>query len=82
MKTFTKPNVNLCMEERLPILKNLRDKCVTIISNNLDIYGACQHKTTFHIFPLALAIPFLTGERVRPLQGFQISVIEPVNGRF
>ena len=25
MKTFTKPNCNLCMEERLTILKNLRE---------------------------------------------------------
>ena len=29
MKTFTKPNCNLCMEERLTILKKLRDKRVT-----------------------------------------------------
>ena len=34
MKTFTKPNCNLCMQERLTILKNLRDKRVTVMSNN------------------------------------------------
>ena len=26
MKSFTKPNYNICMEERLNILKNIRDK--------------------------------------------------------
>ena len=34
MKTFTKPNCNLCMEERLTILKKLRDKRVTIMNKN------------------------------------------------
>ena len=33
MKTFTKPNFNLCMEECWTILKNLRDKRVTIMKN-------------------------------------------------
>ena len=47
MKTFTKPNCNLCMEERLTILKKLRDKRVTIMNKNSEIYGACRHKTTF-----------------------------------
>ena len=50
MKIFTKPNCNLCMEERLTILKKLRDKRVTIINKNSEIYGACQHKTCFHRF--------------------------------
>ena len=53
MKTFTEPNCNLCMEECLIILKKLRDKCVTIINKNLNIYGACQHKTTFRRFCLS-----------------------------
>ena len=39
MKKFTKPNYNLCMEEHLTILKKLRDKRVTIMNKNLDIYG-------------------------------------------
>ena len=39
METFTEPNFNLCMEERLTILKKLSDKRVTIINNNSDIYG-------------------------------------------
>ena len=50
MKTFTKPNCNICMEERLTILKKLRDKRVTIMNENSEIYGACQHKTCFHRF--------------------------------
>ena len=47
MKKITKPNYNLCMEERLMILKKLRDKCVTVMTNYSEIYGACRQKTTF-----------------------------------
>ena len=47
MKKFTKPNCNLCMQEHLKILKKLREKHVTVMNNNLEIYGACRHKTTF-----------------------------------
>ena len=50
MKTFTKPNCSLCMEERLSILKKLRDKRVTIMNKNSEIYGACRHKNCFHGF--------------------------------
>ena len=39
MKTFTKPNCNLCMEERLTILKKLREKRVTDMNKNSEIYG-------------------------------------------
>ena len=39
MKTFTKPNCNLSMGKRLTILKNLRDKRVTVMNNNSEIYG-------------------------------------------
>ena len=48
MKTFTERNCNLCMQERLTILKNLCDKRVTVVNKNPEIYGACRHKTTFH----------------------------------
>ena len=48
MKTFKKLNCNLCMEGRLTIPKKLRDKRVTIMNKNSEIYGACQHKKTFH----------------------------------
>ena len=50
MKTFTELNCNLCMEERLTILKKIRDKRVTVMNKNLEIYGACQNKITLHPF--------------------------------
>ena len=40
MKSFTKPNFNLCMEELLTILKKPCDNRVTIMKKNSDIYGA------------------------------------------
>ena len=52
MKTFTKPNSGLCMEECLTILKNLREKCVMVINNNLEIYRSCWYKTAFCRFCL------------------------------
>ena len=47
IKKFTKPNCNLCMEERFTILKNICDKRVIIMNKNSEIYGAYRHKTTF-----------------------------------
>ena len=61
MKKFTKPNCNLGMEERLTTLKNLRDRRVTIVNNNSEIYGACQRKTTFHRFFLSTDDPIFNG---------------------
>ena len=61
VKTFTKPNCNICMEERLTILKKLREKRVTIINKNSEIYGACRNKTCFHIFFLSTDDPVLNG---------------------
>ena len=49
------------LEERLTILKKLRYKRVTIMNKNLDIYGACQHKTTFHRFRLSTDDPVFNG---------------------
>ena len=57
MKSFTKPNFNLCMEEILTILKNLCDKHVTLIKKSSDIYGTFRHKTTFHPFFLGTDNP-------------------------
>ena len=57
MKSLTKPNLNLCTEERLTILKKLRDKNVTLLNKNSAIYGACRHKTTFHRFCLSTDDP-------------------------
>ena len=53
MKKFTKPNCNLCMQERLTILKMLRDKRVTAMNKKSEIYGACRHKTCFRQFFLS-----------------------------
>ena len=61
MKIFKKPNCNLCMEECLTILKKLREKCVTIMNKNLEIYGAFWHKTTFHRFCLSPDDPVFNG---------------------
>ena len=36
MKTFTKRNCNLCMQERLMILKKLCGKHVTVMNKSLD----------------------------------------------
>ena len=48
MNTFTKTNCNLCMEERLTILKKICDKRVTVMNKNSEMYGDLRHKTTFH----------------------------------
>ena len=61
IKTFTKPNCNICMEERLTILKKICDKRVTVMNKNLDIYGAFRHKTTFHQFCLSTDAPVFNG---------------------
>ena len=61
MKKITKSNYNLCIEERLTIIKNLRDKRVTIMKKNSEIYGACRHKTTFHPFFLSTDDPVFNG---------------------
>ena len=61
IKHFTKPNCNLCMQECLTILKKLHDKCATVMNKNLEIYGACRHKTTFHRFCLSTDDPVFNG---------------------
>ena len=47
IKSFTKPNINLCIEERLTIKKGLRDKKITLTKANLEVYGAFRHKKQF-----------------------------------
>ena len=61
MEKFTKINCNLCMQERLTILKNLCDKRVTVMKKNSGIYGACWHKTTFHRFCISTDDPVFNG---------------------
>ena len=50
MKSCTKPNFNLCMEEHLNTIKKLCDKHVTLMNQNSDIYGALKRKNTFRPF--------------------------------
>ena len=57
IETFTRSNCNPCMQERLMILKKLCDKRVTVMNKNLEIYGACRHKTTFFQFCLSTDDP-------------------------
>ena len=61
MKTFTKPNCNQYIQERLIILKKLRDKRATVMNKDSEIYGACRHKTTFHRFWLITDDPVFNG---------------------
>ena len=44
MQTFTKPNCNLRMQERLTILKKLRGKRGKVMDKNPDIHGAASTK--------------------------------------
>ena len=37
MKIFTKSDCNICMQERLTILKKIGDKRVTVMNSNLEI---------------------------------------------
>ena len=48
MKTVTKPNCNQFIEERLTIHKNICEKCVTIMNNNSEVYGAFRQTTTVY----------------------------------
>ena len=52
IKIFTKPNYNLCMQERLIILKKLCDQRITVMNKNMEIYKACQNNKTVHLFSL------------------------------
>ena len=61
MKTFTKPNYNLCMKELLTILKKVRDKCATIMNKNSETYGVCRYKTTFRRVFLSTDDPVFNG---------------------
>ena len=61
MKTFTKSNCDICMQECLTILKKLREKRITVMNKNLEIYGACRHKATFHQFCLSTDDPVFNG---------------------
>ena len=49
------------MQERLTILKMIRDKRVTVMNKNSEIYGAFRHKTYFHRFCLSTDDPVFNG---------------------
>ena len=61
MEAFMKPNCNICMQEHLTIIKNIREKRVTVMNNNSYIYGAYWHRTTFHQFCLSTDDPVFNG---------------------
>ena len=61
MNKFKKPNRNICTEELLMIPKNLHVKHTTVMNKNLEIYGACRHKTTSHQFLLSTDDPVFSG---------------------
>jgi hypothetical protein len=50
MKLFGKLNCSLCMQERIKILRTIRQEEWKIINKKNEIYGACRHKTRFHRF--------------------------------
>ena len=39
IKSFVKTNYNICLEERLTILKKICDKRVTLMNKNSEVYG-------------------------------------------
>ena len=61
MKTFTKLNYILCMEECPTIFKNIRDTRVTIMNNNFEIYWAYWNKATFRQICLSTDDPVFNG---------------------
>ena len=61
MKTFRKPNCNLCMNKCLTILKKLCEKFIVVMNKNSEIYWACRHKATFHRFCLSTDDPVFNG---------------------
>ena len=51
IKLFTKPNCNLCMEERLIILKSIRDKNVTPMNKIRTYIGVTAQNNFPSILP-------------------------------
>ena len=48
IKTLTEVNSSLCVDKCFTILKNLCDRCVTLMNKKLDVYEAYRHKTNFN----------------------------------
>ena len=47
-KSFSKLNCNLCMKERLEILKAMKQQPKKLINSCNELYGACRHRPVFH----------------------------------
>ena len=51
MEYYIKLNYNLCMEERLTILKNICEKNITLMNKIVDIRGLSAQNNSPYIFP-------------------------------
>ena len=70
MKTFTKPNYNLCTERRLKSLKRYVTNATQLGTIIWRFMGTAGTKRLSIDFSSALMIKFLRGKGVRPLKGF------------
>ena len=61
MKTFTKPYSNLCMKERLTILKNLRENAPQLWMRTEIYMGPAGKKTILYWFLLSTDDPVFNG---------------------
>ena len=52
MKSFGHLSCQLCMAERLAILKKAKEEPDKLINSRLEIYGSCRHKTRFHRYTM------------------------------
>ena len=64
------------------IPRNLRDKCITLMKKNLEIYEAYYHKTMLHQFGISTDDPVERMKRLECTTYFQTLGFENVNGCF
>ena len=67
MKTFSKPNCNLCMDKCLKTLKKLRDKHVMVMNKKFYIQGL-PAQNNFHQFLLS------TDDIVKRMKGLGFTI--------
>ena len=73
VKSFAKLKCSLCMKERLEILKALGDNSEKrLINSNNELYGACRHKSKFHMFTTTTNSS--TDDGLNPEKGIKFSV--------
>ena len=70
------------MYECIMQFKKIRDKNVTLMDNNLEIYGACRHKSTFRQFFLSTDDTALWEKGVSHKTDFQTLGFKNVKGCF